>query len=120
MNKIAASSIRKDAERFLTETCTISAEVITTDAYGAQVSTWQTFAQDVPCRVITSGISMQGVNDVGQRETMQETYRIAVPASIALSPNQRITVGGRTYHVVMLAVDLTEAVFRTCYATRLL
>lgn len=120
MNNWVSARIRKQAEQFLTESCSIQTEVITTDAYGAQISVWQTVATSVPCRVVTAGISMQGIQDVAQRETMQETYRIAVPVSIALAPNQRIQVGGRTYHVIMLGVELTDAMFKTCYATRLL
>lgn len=110
--------IQRAGAGFLTQRCKIEAETETRGDMGEPVIAWAMVADDVPCRVIKAGqFSTDAVQLVGQRETLPEMYRIALPPDTELDVDQRITVDGVTYNVVRLETALTDAVFRHALIT---
>lgn len=106
------SNIRKQLDkttgRWLTQSCTIEAEVLGVDIYGAPVHQWAVVASGVKCRVIKMGRG--DTREVGSQEALVEKYRLICPAGTALGIDQRVTVGGAVYQVVSVQSALTDAV----------
>jgi hypothetical protein len=111
--------VREVATRFLTETCVIEEEVVSTDQYGAAAHTWRVRASGVACRVITeSRMSGSDTTEVGSQKALVEHLRLVVPEGTALDVNQRVTVGGDVYQIVAVLVGHTDAVFASAVIAR--
>lgn len=102
--------IRARVEYFLSDTCTIEREVAAYDKYGSPTRAWKTIASGVKCRVISAGEASRGeMESSGVRETMTERYRLICPVGTELGVDYRVTVSGKTYHVVSLIDAWTDA-----------
>jgi SPP1 family predicted phage head-tail adaptor len=98
MNPVVRAAIARTVARYLTDTCLIEQEVITSDAYGGQVSTWQSL-RSVACRVLTETNDVSSDKAVASRESQQVSARVALPKDVPVAKNQRITVLGTTYEI---------------------
>ena len=94
----------------LTDTCTITREVVSTDEYGAPTNTWAVVATGTACRVIVLSRLNERAGEQGGRETIADTYRLIAPAGTALDTGYRVTVAsdGAVYEVVDLVTARTD------------
>jgi len=103
--------IQTALERFLTETCVIEEQMVTTDRYGGMALAGRVVASGVRCRVITeTRMSGTDTREVGSAEALIERMKLVVPAGTALGANQRVTVNGAVYQIVSVLVTHTDAV----------
>lgn len=95
----------------LTDTCTIYAEQLGADEYGAPTGSWVVVASGVACRVIMLNRLKEAADAQGGQETIADTYRLIVPAGTALDTGQRVklTSDGQTYEIVDLVTLRTDA-----------
>jgi len=115
------STMRRALDALLTDTCTITAEAVGADEYGAPPGAWSIVAANVPCRVImqSAARSAEAGAQAG-REGVADTYRLIVPAGTALDAGQRVTTSdGAVYEVVDLQTALTDAPDAQAIITRM-
>lgn len=119
LNNTSLIRIRNIAARWLKDTCIIERDIETLDELGSPVHGREVVAQDVPCRVITSGRRGDSAAEIiGSAETLKEIYKISVPSSVELDVNYHITVNSIRYSVVRLETALTDEVFTQAIITR--
>jgi hypothetical protein len=85
----------------LPETTTITRPAFDTDGYGGATRTWDTVAEDVPCRFAAS----TGTETADQgRVTSRRTWTVTVPDGTDLQVGDQVTgPGGLTLDVVAVA-----------------
>lgn len=111
--------VRGSVQPWLKDRCTIERQSETLDELGSPVHSWEIAAENVPCRVITSGRKSDSAADIiGSAESMTDIYRISLPTTVELDIDYRITVGGQTYIVVRLETALSDEVFTQAIITR--
>lgn len=112
VNARMLAQIRKSAETFLTDTCTIRREVTTPDAYGGVQRVQELVAADVRCRIITvNRQSASSTTITSDRETLRDEYRLSVLRTVPLGTDYMVTVEGVDYDVVRIETRLTDEVF---------
>jgi hypothetical protein len=113
------SSLMAAAAQYLTDCCTIRADALTPNAYGGTERSAQVVAENVRCRVITTG-QKSGASSalVAGQETLAQEYKLAVGPEVALAVDQSVEVGGETYQIVRLETALTERFFRSAIMVR--
>lgn len=115
MSKLRASTlnrIRKTVNKYLPETCDIESSVDgATGSMGQKLQSWETVATGVSCRVIRAGNRTSGDTAIqGGRETIEDTVRIILPVGTVVDVDYRIVIGNRSYQIVGIQDDLTDAV----------
>lgn len=104
------SQLRRTANQWLKESCTIERQTEDRGAFGEQIHDFETVATDVPCRVINGGQSNTADSQMfGNQEVMLDQYRIVMPAGTVVDVDYRVTVGGRVYNVTAVTDDRTDA-----------
>lgn len=94
-------------ESFLDDSCTISREKTTYDSMGAASGAKEIVASGVSCRVI-KGIS--DTENIGDQQSLTETYRLIVPVGTALEVNYFVTlVDGTVYKVIEIITQRSDA-----------
>lgn len=107
------------AHTYLIERAVIEREVVTTDALGSTLRTWQIVTADAPCRVIRAGLSRADAHtQTGGVEALPETYRISFAAGTSIGADCRVKIGAHTYAVVGVEAALSNIVFVTVTAVR--
>lgn len=110
--------IRRVVGQFLTDTCTIEREALTTGEYGQPTHSWELVASAVPCRLLMIKRDGSGVVTAADQETMQEQYSLIVANTVTLDANYRVTVGGIEYDVVRLETSLTDEAYHKAIVAR--
>ena len=111
--------LRRDAARYLMDTCTIERQDVTVDEFGSARRVLTLVAADVPCRVITAGAANAGAAGVvGGQDVMSELYRVALLPDQAIDVDHQVTIGADVYQVVRLETALTGAFFRHAVISR--
>lgn len=115
MPKLKASTIKriqKTVNEFLSETCDIESSVDgATGSMGQKLQSWELVSTGVSCRVIRAGTRTSGDAGIqGGRETIEDTVRIILPVGTVVDVDYRIIVGSRSYQVVGIQDDLSDAV----------
>lgn len=113
------NQVRAAAGKWLKDSCTIEQQTIVTGEYGEEASQWSVIATDVKCRVIRSARnSGSATQERGAQETLEQEYKLAVPVSVDLGINQRVTVNGVTYQIVRVEIALTDEIFKSATIVR--
>ncbi|MEM6280589.1 MAG: DUF6093 family protein [Chloroflexota bacterium] len=103
----------------LTDTCTIEREATAQDQYGASSHSWEVVADGVNCRLIQGGESnSSGAQRSGEREVLEEEYKVALPWGTDVGADYRITVGDVRYLVVRVEQALTDDVMTMALVVR--
>ena len=119
LNSFALLSIRNSSRRWLKDTCTIERDTETLDELGSPIPGREIVAENVPCRMITSGRRGDSAAEIiGSAESLKEIYKIAIPSSVDLDINYFVTVKTITYSVVRLETALSDEVFTQAIITR--
>lgn len=119
INQAVLTQLRKQATTVLTDTCIIEKELVTTGAAGQRIRSWQTVAQDIPCRIIQLGQQTQSeIETVSSRESMSNEYRLIVSATTELGIDYRVTIDGVGFQIVSLETELTDRFFRHAIAVQ--
>lgn len=119
ISKQVLAIIRARTAQFLTETCLIESEELNTGAFGESLHTRIVVDAEVPCRVIMQSRTSGGTAaQVGNQETVVDTYRLIVPWGTALAVDQVVTVDGVEYQVVALVTERTNETDAQAVITR--
>lgn len=113
MLKNAMLRMRRQAEKYLTDTCVIERPYNTPGRYMTPNTMWVQIGQMVNCRMILPGQSLNtsGVRQTGEQETLTNMYRLALPRGTDIQADDQVTHNGTIYTVVRLATELTDEFF---------
>lgn len=119
MDSITLKLLRKQAEGFLTDSCTIERESEVMGEFMAPRAGWNVVAQGVKSRLIKPG-SQQGsaVIVAADQEVTTNHYRLILPAGTDLQPNDRVLHDGQYYSVVRLEDRLTDELYHSAILMR--
>lgn len=109
MDTATLARLRAITARYMTDTCTIEAQVKAQGKYREEHPVWQTLYTGLRCRLITIGT--RNNNELvlsSDRESIRETYKLIVPYDTALAIDQRVTIRGKTYTVVSIMTERSE------------
>lgn len=118
LNNHMKAAIRRQVMRWLKDRCEILAETHTFDETGAPVVSWSSVQADIPCRMILNKRGGYAPALVGEQDSIQETYRLALPADVALTTDQRIQLNGVVYAVVGFEDGMTDQMTNIAYVSR--
>lgn len=103
----------------LTDTCTIERERTLQDVYGAREHSWEVVADGVNCRLIQGGeANSTGAQRSGDREVLEEEYKVSLPWGTDIGADYRLTVNGVRYLVVRVEQALTDDVMTMALVVR--
>ena len=88
---------------FLPSTCTVQRAILTTDAWGASVSTWNDHLTAIPCQ-LAAGKGANYRDTV--RDVVVETDRLYLPPNTDITEQDHVTVDGVTYEVQFIGQPL--------------
>ena len=112
LHGVTRAVMRAAAESLMTDTCTIEVASDAVGEYGEVLSDhYTTVASSVACRVITIGNRFkEKTMRVGERETIEDVYRLVTPYGTALAVDQRVTLysDGSRWQVVDLVTERTD------------
>jgi len=101
------ADIRANVETYLDDTCTISREKQTSDSMGAPTGGKEIVASGVSCRVIKG---RSDTENIGDQESLTETYRLIVPVGTALEVDYSVTLADDTvYQVIEIITQRSDA-----------
>ena len=113
INGYILKKIRAQTESFMTEVCTIYQQSDVQGSMGQTLTTRETVAAGVPCRVILEG-TRGNTQMVTSQESLTERYTLIVPHDTPLGVDMTVEIQGddRTYQVVTIRHSHTDAVDR--------
>lgn len=119
MHKSVRGYIRRMTKSYLNSRCTVQKEVIGRGDWGQNANYWDDVAVDVHCRKLPGGQgdTERAIEFAGQ-DSIDEIYRMILPASFELEVGQRIIMDGVTYYVAALLVGVTDEAFRASVIVR--
>jgi hypothetical protein len=119
LNSIILNGIRARANVFLKELCTIKRENRGQGAMGEALGGDENVAENVRCRMIKAGqFNDEAAMLAGNKDALQDMYRLSVPYGTDLKTNYRVTLNDLTYDVVRLETELTDEVFHHAIVAR--
>jgi head-tail adaptor len=105
---VPIARLRRIAERFMTDTASISryTETITVDGV---TQDWQTVASGLPCQIMPNGSG--GFERMSGAEQFQaaNSWTVSLPAGTDVTVRDRLVVGARTFEVVRVDARTYEA-----------
>ncbi len=118
-NAATRRQIEKAALAMLTERCTIEQELEIDTQYGTTTKTWVVIAENVHCRVIKNGQTIDSQTElVGGQESIINAPRLVCPKTTPLAKDQRVTVSGETYTLTGIKTTLTDRVLAEAFLAR--
>lgn len=106
------AQIRKTAQQFLTDTCSVYEEETMVDEFGDSSRTLRTVAIDAACRIIKVGQNTTSAASItSNREDIRDEYKLSVLRTTPLSVDYRIKHDDVEYDVVRIETSLTDEVF---------
>lgn len=113
INGYVLRKIRAQAEAMMTQVCTIYRQTDAQGSMGQTLTTRETVAAGVPCRVILE--DARGDTQMAQaQESLTERYRLIVPYDTELAVDMTVAVQGddRVYQVIAIRHSHTDATDR--------
>lgn len=108
-----ARARRYAQQTFLTDTCTVKRSMTAKGDYMEDVESWSAIHEDLPCRLIRSRQPIgDGVEMSGQRQVLEDEYRLAVADDVDIDGNDRITIDGVEYGIVRMDDVMTDKFFK--------
>jgi hypothetical protein len=92
------TQLRRDAEGYLPDTCTISYLTTTGDTMGGWSESWTDRGTSISCRLAPKTI--YGENTEGERIVAGTSWMLTLHHDQTIEVDDRVTHGGKTYQVV--------------------
>lgn len=120
IRKQTVQSVRAVVNQTLTECADILRPTGAVDALGAPTHAMETASEGVKCRIIRAGSqSVDMATGEGLVEQIKDRYRAILPYGTVLGVDYQIVIGERTYSVIAIDDDLTDAAFVGAVVLRL-
>ena len=113
VDPMVLAQMRAVADRFMTDTCTISKLGRTRGEAGEIITEWITVASSVACRMIQESVRKGGeTQNVAERPDMPERYRVALPHTVEVDDAYRMTLDsdGSQWLVTNVVTSQTDMV----------
>lgn len=113
-----AAKMRRMAEQWLIDECSIWRPERSLDAYGTPSQTLSNVDSAIRCRVITAGDANQSGVDVGAQVLAEDQYQVALPVGTDVQIGDVIQVRTLRYRVVRLISELSQEFFEMVLVER--
>jgi hypothetical protein len=104
--------IRKQAQKWLTDTCTIERKNDAVNPAGQQIGGFVTL-ENVPCRILPQKNRGMGSGEVAEREANRSYFRLELLPDAVLENGDRVTIKGVVYEVLEINSPLTDEIFKS-------